>query len=380
MGPVEDIVAKLQTYLATLSHYVPLLLIIVGLFLALLLDIIINKFKGYIIRNKIVKEYQVYRQIPFAWQALKIVFSEIRIYIYFWIFLISTYYAILMSFPNELLISSNLEIFKTIMLTLFIVSLTYCSANIISKIINARAKLLASTSIFISIIRVGVYSIGLLVLLQVYHQDITWLLGTLGIAGLAVALALQDTLSNFFAGLYIIASRQIKPGHYIKLDSGEEGLIVDVNWRSTTLQAMPNHIIIIPNSKVAGATITNFHLPKPPVNLYIAIGVHYESDLEYVEKVCLEVAKDLVKNPNLKLDTEFTPLVRYNSFGDSSINFNVIIRAVEYTEQFLIKHEYIKAIQKRFNEEGITIPYPIRTLEFATDLNVQDKVANSKSD
>ena len=374
MGPIDDFYARFSTFLTTLTPYYPIILIIAGLILSIFIDLLIKRFKGYIIRNKIAKEYQVYKQIPFAWQSLKIVFSSVRIYIYFWIFLLSVYSAILMSFSEHFTkVPTDLETLDTVVFTLFVISLTYGVANIASNIINARAKLLASTSIFISIVRVTIYLLGLLVLLQTFHQDITWLLGTLGIAGLAVALALQDTLSNFFAGLYIIASRQIKPGHYIKLDSGEEGLIVDVNWRSTTLKALPNHIIIIPNSKVAGATITNYHLPAPPVNLYIAIGVHYESDLEYVEKVCLEVAQELQKNTNLKLDATYTPLVRYNSFGDSSINFNVIMRATEYTEQFLIKHEYIKAIQKRFNAEGITIPYPIRTLEFATELDVSEK-------
>lgn len=374
MSPVDEFFSQFSTFLQQLTPYFPIILIIAGLLLSLLIDLLIKKFKGYIIRNKIVKEYQVYKQIPFAWQSLKIVFASVRIYIYLWILILSIYSAILMSFSDHFnKFPADLETLNTVAFTLFIISLTYGVANITSNIINARAKLLASTSIFISIVRITIYLLGLLVLLNYFHQDITWLIGTLGIAGLAVALALQDTLSNFFAGLYIIASRQIKPGHYIKLDSGEEGVILDVNWRSTTLRALPNHIVIIPNSKIGSAIITNFHLPAPPINLYIAIGVHYESNLEFVEKICIEVAKKLIDKPELKLDPTFEPKVRYNTFADSSINFNVILRVLEYSEQFLIKHEYIKAIQARFKQEGITIPYPIRTLEFATDLNVSKK-------
>ena len=372
MGPLDNSYSNFDKLLKELAPYYPIILIISGLLLAIFIDFLIKRYKNYIIKNKIVKEYQTYKQIPFVWQSLKILFSSIRGYVFFWIFVLSVYSAVLLSFNPQ---GTDLYYLDS-----FVFTLAWFSANISAKIVHARSKKLASTSIFISIIRSSIYVIGVLIILNYFHQDISWLLGTLGIAGLAVALALQDTLSNFFAGMYLIASRQLKPGHYIKLDSGEEGIIVDINWRSTTLQALPNHIIIIPNSKIAGANITNFHLPAPPVNLYIAIGVHYDSDLKYVEKVCLDVARELFKRPELKFDTTFEPLVRYNTFGDSSINFNVILRALEYGEQFLIKHEYIKAIHERFNKEGITIPYPIRTIEFDTDLKLRGDLDNSSTD
>ena len=369
MGTFDNFFTAFNAFMKFISPYLPIVLILGGLVLAVFIDYLIKRTKKYIIKNKIAKDYQLYKQIPFAWQSLKILFSSIRSYVFFWIFILSIYSAIIYSFGDRLSIRQTYYL-SSIMFILFIFSLTWLTADFAARVIHARSKILASTSIFISIIRISIYLLGVLVILNYFNQDITWLLGTLGIAGLAVALALQDTLSNFFAGLYIIASRQIKPGHYIKLDSGEEGTIIDINWRSTTLQAMANHIIIIPNSKIGSATITNYHLPAPPVNLYIPIGVHYESDLEHVEKICLEVARELVKNPDLQIDKTFEPIVRYNTFDDSSINFNVIIRSVDYFQQFLIKHEYMKAIHERFTKEGITIPYPIRTIEFDTDLKL----------
>ena len=376
MSPIDDFYTSFSAFLKYLTPYYPLILVLSGLILAVFIDLLIKRLKSYIIRNKIVKQYQTYRQIPFAWQSLKILFTSVRVYVYFWIFLISTYAAIILSgylkTSNEIVYKNRIDQLNTIFFVLFVLSITWASADISSRIISARSKVLASTSILISIVRISIYLIGLLVLLRYFNQDITWLLGTLGIAGLAVALALQDTLSNFFAGLYIIASRQIKPGHYIKLDSGEEGIIVDVNWRSTTLRALPNHIVIIPNSKIGKATITNFNLPSPPVNVYIAIGVHYDSDLKQVEKICIDVARELIAIPELNLDPSYDPTVRYNTFSDSSINFNVIVRALDYLDQFKIKHEYIKTIHARFKQEGITIPYPIRTIEFATDSTLND--------
>ena len=373
---MDDFYTSFTAFLKYLTPYFPLILVLLGLLLAVFIDLLIKRLKSYIIRNKIVKQYQTYRQIPFAWQSLKILFSSVRVYIYFWIFLISTYIAIIFSgylnSSNKMTYNNRIDQLNAIFFVLFVLSITWASADISSRIISARSKVLASTSILISIVRISIYLLGLLVLLRYFNQDITWLLGTLGIAGLAVALALQDTLSNFFAGLYIIASRQIKPGHYIKLDSGEEGIIVDVNWRSTTLRALPNHIVIIPNSKIGRATITNFNLPSPPVNVYIAIGVHYDSDLKQVENICIDVARELIIIPELNLDPSYDPVVRYNTFADSSINFNVIVRALDYLDQFKIKHEYIKAIHERFKQEGITIPYPIRTIEFDTDLTLND--------
>ncbi len=369
MGPLDNFYNHFSTFLKELTPYYPIILILSGLVLAFFVDLLIKRYKTYIIKNKIVKEYQTYKQVPFMWQSLKILFSSVRGYIFFWIFILSIYTSIVISFNPQ---GEYQYYLVSTIFVLFIFSLTWFTANSSSKIIHARSKKLASTSIFISIVRISIYLLGLLIILNYFHQDISWLLGTLGIAGLAVALALQDTLSNFFAGMYLIASRQIKPGHYVKLNSGEEGVIVDINWRSTTLQALPNHIIIIPNSKIAGATITNYHLPAPPVNLYIAIGVHYDSNLKQVEAVCLDVAYELFKRPDLNFDRSFEPLVRYNEFSDSSINFNVILRANEYGDQFLIKHEYMKTIHERFKKEGITIPYPIRTIEFDTDLKLTD--------
>jgi small-conductance mechanosensitive channel len=377
MGPVDEFYASFISFLQSITPYLPVFLIIFGLLLALFIDLLIKRIKKYIIKNKIAKNFQTYRQIPFAWQSMKILFSSVRVYIYFWIILLSIYSAIIFSVPHSQLQlpdgspTSLLTDINAIIFVLFVLSFTYLVADISARIIHARSKVLASTSIFISIIRISIYLLGTLIILNYFNQDITWLLGTLGIAGLAVALALQDTLSNFFAGLYIIASRQIRPGHYIKLDSGEEGIIVDINWRSTTLKAIQNFIIIIPNSKIGNATITNYHLPSPPVSLVVSIGVHYDSDLQKVEKICLEVAQKLKKNSDLKIDMDFEPRIRYQTFGDSSINFNVVLQTLEYSEQFKIRHEYIKAIHKRFKEEGIVIPYPIRTLEFNKDQKVQ---------
>jgi small-conductance mechanosensitive channel len=186
-------------------------------------------------------------------------------------------------------------------------------------------------------------------------------LTALGVGSLAVALALQDTLSNLFSGFYIIANKQIRTGEYIKLDSGQEGYLVDIGWRTTRIRVLANNMIIIPNAKLGSAIVTNFHMPDKEMGLVLQVGVSYSSDLEKVEKVTIEVARETLRGVSGGVES-FEPFVRYNSFGDSAIQFSVILRVKEFTDQYLVTHEFIKRLHKRYNLEGIDIPFPQRTV------------------
>jgi small-conductance mechanosensitive channel len=231
------------------------------------------------------------------------------------------------------------------------------------KLYAAKAAgVLPPSSIFINLTRAVVFGIGVLIILQTVGISITPLLTALGVGGLAVALALQDTLSNFFSGLQILLSRQIKPGDYIKLETGEEGYVVDTTWRNTTIRALPNNVVVIPNSKLAGALVTNYYMPDKEIAVLMQVRVGYESDLEKVEKVTIETAREVMKTTTGGVPT-FEPFIRYHTFGDFAIGFSVIMRGKEFTDQFLVKHEFVKKLHARYKSEGINIPFPIRTLE-----------------
>jgi small-conductance mechanosensitive channel len=191
--------------------------------------------------------------------------------------------------------------------------------------------------------------------------SITPLITALGVGGLAVALALQPTLSNLFAGVQIIISKQLEPGDWVETDSGAKGYVVDVSWRNTTIRELPNNLIIVPNSILANSVITNFSRPQKKMSVVIEVGVSYDSDLARVERVTIEVAKKVVKEVQGG-EAEFEPILRYHTFSDFSINFSVILRVKEYINKYLVRHEFIKALHKRYNEEGIEIPFPIRTV------------------
>lgn len=206
-------------------------------------------------------------------------------------------------------------------------------------------------------------AVGGMIILDNLGISLTPLLTTLGIGSLAVAIALQDTLGNFFAGLHIKADRPIQVGHFVRLESGEEGYVAHIGWRSTRIRMLPNNMVVVPNSKLVQSIITNYHLPEQELAVLVAVGVHYDSDLEKVERVTVEVAKEVLQTVPGGVPG-FQPFIRYHTFGDSSINFTVILRANEFVGSFAVKHEFIKRLQARYQREGITIPFPIRTIHF----------------
>ena len=254
---------------------------------------------------------------------------------------------------------------RKILLTLVIISVTTFCARVVSGFVMLYARRLevgfGSTSIFINLARAVVFTLGALVVLQSLDIAVTPLLTALGVGGLAVALALQSTLSDLFAGLQIIASRQVRPGDYVKLDSGEEGYVSDITWRNTSIRSLPNNMIVVPNSKMASSLVTNYYQPDKEMAVLMQVGVGYGSDLERVEQVTNEVSKEIMREIQGGI-SEFEPFIRYHTFDNSSINFTVILRAREYTDQHLIKHEFIKRLHDRYRREGIEIPFPIRTL------------------
>jgi len=259
------------------------------------------------------------------------------------------------------------------LLILGIISVTLVLANVSARLVKIYSAhietALPATSLTQNITRIIIFAIGLLIILNSLGISITPILATLGVGGLAVALALQDTLSNLFAGFHIMVARQLRVGDYIKLESGEEGYVTDINWRTTKIRMLPNNVVLVPNSKLAQAIVTNYYLPDKEMAVLVNLGVHYNSDLKKVEKVTCEVGKEVMKELPGGVP-EFDPFIRYHTFGDFSINFTVILRAKEFVDQYLIKHEFIKRLHERFAQEGIIIPYPIRAINYEQERRI----------
>ena len=212
------------------------------------------------------------------------------------------------------------------------------------------------------IMRGVVIGLALMVFLDSVGISITPLIASLGIGTAAVALALQDTLANLFAGIYMMAEKPIQAGHFIQLESNEQGWVEKVGWRSTHIRMLGDIMVVVPNSKLAGSVITNFSLPRDELAFTLDIGVDYGSDLEKVETATLEVTREVIKSVAGALP-EFEPRVRYTTFAECSINFKVWLAAKDYMASLSVKHEFIKRLHARYLREGIIIPFPIRTID-----------------
>jgi len=262
-------------------------------------------------------------------------------------------------YPTALLVYQK----AFVVLAVFTVSLVVAriAAGLVDLYIRKAEGALPSTTIWGNVVRMLIMLTGLLVALKLLDVPITPILTALGVGGFAMALAFQDTLSNLFAGLHILASGQMAPGDYVKLDSGDEGYVVDVTWRNTTIRTLPNNVVVIPNSRMASAIITNYHRPAPEVSVLVDVGVAYESDLRRVEEVTLEEARRVLREVQGGIPA-FEPMVFFREFSDFRIEFTVVLRAREYVDRFRLKHEFIKALHERYRREGIEIPSALRAI------------------
>jgi small-conductance mechanosensitive channel len=183
----------------------------------------------------------------------------------------------------------------------------------------------------------------------------------MGLGGLAVALGLQPTLSNLFAGMQITLGGTLNVGDFVKLESGEEGTIEDIHWRVTRVRTLVDTFVVVPNARLAESIVTNYHLPTKGIAILIPVGVHSASDLDQVERVTCDVARSVMQAVQGGVP-EFDPFIRYKSFGDSSVDFNVILRIREFKDNLLVRHAFIKALVRAYAAEGIVIPFPVRAL------------------
>ncbi len=249
---------------------------------------------------------------------------------------------------------------------LWILSLTLMLSRLAGNVVRFYGGRFAGdlpvTSLSKNIAQIFVFVLGGLSILHYLHIEVTPLLTALGVGGLAVALALQDTLSNLFGGFYITVAGQIRMGDYIRLNSGEEGYINDISWRSTTIRGPGNNLIIIPNANMSKAIITNFNLPEKRVSVSIPVGVDYSCDPDRVEALLLDIAQKASADVPSIL-TEPAPLVRLTpGFGDSALQFTLTCYITEFAEQVHVQHELRKRILKRFREENIDMPFPTQTV------------------
>lgn len=248
---------------------------------------------------------------------------------------------------------------------LFVLSLSFVAANLLTSLVERTTKKAGATFVSASltrnVLRGTILIVGGMMVLAQLGVQIQPLLTALGVGSLAVALALQPTLSNLFAGLHITLAKPLRIGDFVELENGVQGFVIDIGWRSTKLREPLNNEVIVPNARLVEMIAKNFSLPETDQTILVPIGVSYGADLAKVERIALEVAREIIgRLPEAA--SSFEPIVRFNAFADSSINFNLIFRARLFTDRGVIIHELIKALKQRFDAEGIEIPFPQRVV------------------
>ncbi len=260
----------------------------------------------------------------------------------------------------------HINLIGNIIHIIIILAVTLATSNLAGNLFKGyvqRSNLpIPTTGLASGILRGTILMIGFLIMLNVMGISIAPLLTALGVGGLAVALALQDTLANLFAGIHILVERSIRVGDFIRLESGQEGYVDDITWRTTRIRMLPNNIVVIPNNKLSQSVVTNYFLPERQLALHIPVGVSYDADIDLVEQTLLEVAqKTIGELPGLVGAP--APQVRFiPGFGESSLDFTLVVQVREFADQVPVQHELRKRIFKAFKAKSIEIPYPHRTI------------------
>ena len=231
---------------------------------------------------------------------------------------------------------------------------------------DKRARRTVDPRLLLMLRRISVamiYALGALLVINTLGIPISPLIAGLGLGGVAVALAIQPTLSNLFAGTYVMTEGVVSPGDYIEMEGGVAGYVLEVGWRSTRLRTWSNTLVVVPNARFAETIITNYYEPTPPVNVYLTCGVSYDSDLARVEAVSMDVMNTVLENSPHGVQ-EYGAYFGFENFGESNVDFWLFVQAKDRLASFELRSELINTLHRRFDEEGIVINYPVRTLQF----------------
>ncbi len=234
---------------------------------------------------------------------------------------------------------------------------SHIGIGILERGFTGSGASVTQTSVMRNVVRIAILVLAGLWILTNLGVEITPLITALGVGSLAVALALQPTLTNLFAGVHMAVTRPIRVGDMIELEDGKKGTVTDIGWRLTHILEPTNNLVVIPNARLAEMIVRNYALPEPEMALSVEVGVAYGSDLDQVERVTLEVARSVLREVEGGVPT-FEPLVHFHTFADSSINATVALRSRGFADGALVKHEFVKRLKRRYEAEGIEIPFP----------------------
>ena len=230
---------------------------------------------------------------------------------------------------------------EQIAMALLIISMTMAVVGGISEAIRqytvASGAGVGGTTLIRYVISFVFYAIGLAVVLSLFNVSLLPAITALGVGGLAVALAFQDTLANLFAGIYMTISKDLHMGDYVQLSSGEERFVQDVSWRTTTLRTLANNLVIIPNKKLSESILTNYSLPEARLSVELSVGISYDTDPAWVEEILIDIVRKAYGEVEGVIDED--PAIRFFAFADSSLTMRVFVQVDNVEHRFTARHE-----------------------------------------
>lgn len=251
---------------------------------------------------------------------------------------------------------------ETIIHVILVFSVSIAAANVVERSFSAQVRKLdipvSSTGLVGGVLKGAVIVLGVLIILDILGISIAPLITALGVGGLAVALALQDTLANLFAGFHLLIEKSIRVGDFVKLESGNEGYVDDITWRTSRIKTLSNNTVMIPNKKLAQSEVVNYSLPRPEMSISVLLRASYGADYNAVEKVLMEEARKAVEElPGLVKDQ--APSVAFNP-AESWMEVSLNLTVKRFVDQYAVQNEVRKRVFRRFGREGIEVPFTTR--------------------
>ncbi|MEL6231269.1 MAG: mechanosensitive ion channel family protein [Cyanobacteria bacterium J06627_3] len=294
-----------------------------------------------------------------GWGGADVIISSLKGLLLLW-FIIGGVFAAILTLPidNNLFLTIQKCLLAVIIAsgTLIVARLSVGFVRYFSETQGAGSL----TSLFEMLTRIVVFTFGVLITLQSLGIAITPLLTALGIGGVSLGLAFQSTLTNFLSGLNLATSNKLRVGDFIQLDSGEEGYVVDIAWRHTILQDIRDNMVVVPNTRILNNVFKNYGLPDKEALIILEVGISYDTDLEQVERVALDIAHEVMNQVEGGVPNS-DPWIRFKEFGYFAITMTVYLRIREYFDHLVVRHEFIKRLHTRFRHENIPMPFPIKT-------------------
>lgn len=258
----------------------------------------------------------------------------------------------------ELISTSNIQIsVYDLIVTIFIIGITIVLLKLIKsffKNISTKGKMEvgASTSIY-KIIQYVIWVVIISIILQTIGIDITVLIAGSAALFVGLGLGLQNLFNDFASGLILLFEQSLKVHDIIELDEGTIGEVININLRVSEIRDRDNITIIVPNSKLVNDKVINWSRNEKKTRFNIPLGVAYGSDTELVQKLLLQASR-----VNKFVEQTPEPFVRFNNFGDSSLEFELYFWTNQSFRVENIKSDIRLEINKLFNENKVVIAFP----------------------